>query len=240
MAMSPLDTPAVRAALARFRPQRSIRRRMLAPVVVELCKILIQRLNHLESHNVEAFERAHALDRPLLTFSNHTSLFDDPWLVATFSGRNWDQARWCAIDALNFFSNPLSARFFSAGKGVPIVRGAGIEQPGMSFLEERLREGEWVNIFPEGTRSRDPRNLAQLKTGMATLIKRTRPVLLPFHHTGMEKVLPIGTRWPRFGNQIRLKFGESVDSDDGLADQSEEAITAWAEAQLLALQNSWT
>ena len=236
---TPPDPTRVRAALGRFRPQRSIRRRMLAPVVVSLCRVLIEGLNKLETHNKAAFTAAHDAGRPLITFSNHVSLFDDPWLVATFSGFDWDRARWCATDAINFFDHPLAARFFSAGKGVPIVRGAGLDQLGMHFLEDRLNDGDWVHIFPEGGRSRDPRQLRPLKSGMGHLIERTRPLLVPFHHRGMENILPIGTVVPRIGQRVQLRFGDVTDSNDGLADQGREAITAWAERQLLDLQGQW-
>lgn len=229
--------PAEAAAVERWSPDPSLLRRVGTPLVVWTCRLLIQRLNHLETFNVEAFQQAHALDRPLLTFSNHTSLFDDPWLVATFAPTSWDDNRWCATDALNFFSHPLTARFFSFGRGVPIVRGAGLNQPGFDFLIERLRGGDWVHIFPEGGRSRNPEHLrTPLKTGLGYLVKQTRPLLLPFHHTGMERILPIGARFPRFGERVRLAFGELHDSDEGLADQSAAAITQWAQDRLLELE----
>jgi monolysocardiolipin acyltransferase len=225
------------AALGRWRPQRSIRRRLAAKIIVAMSRYLVEKLNTLEVENRESFDQARSMGRALITFSNHVSLFDDPWLVAAFSGSRWDDARWCATDALNFFGNPFSARLFSAGKGVPIVRGAGLDQPGMHFLEERLRDGDWVHIFPEGGRSRDPKQLrTPLKTGFAHLVKKTRPVVIPFHHTGMENVLPIGTRWPRTGNELTVRFGEWVDTAEGLADQSIEAITSWAEDRLLELE----
>ena len=36
---------------------------------------------------------------------------------------------------------------------LPVQRGGGMRQPGMQAAEQRLRDGEWVHIFPEGTRS---------------------------------------------------------------------------------------
>lgn len=225
------------AAVARFSPEPSLAKRLGTPLVVHACRALVARLNHLETFDEHHFHRARALDRPLLTFSNHVSLFDDPWLVATFAPTTWDDNRWCATDALNFFSNPITARFFSFGRGVPIVRGAGLDQPGFDFLAARLNDGDWVHIFPEGGRSRDPGNLrTPLKAGIGHLVARTRPLLLPFHHTGMGDILPIGARLPRVGKRVRLRFGEVHDSDSGLADGSPAEITAWAEARLLELE----
>jgi len=220
-----------------YRAEPSVGRRALLLVTLPTCRLLIRVLNRLELVGLDRFEAARASARGLLTFSNHVSLFDDPWLPGAVVRGNWESMRWCATDDVNFFTHPLSRRFFSAGKGVPIVRGAGLDQPGMHFLEDRLRHGDWVHIFPEGGRSRTPRALrTPLKTGMAHLVQATRPLLLPYHHWGMEKVLPIGTAMPRFGHRLQMRFGEVTDSAQGLADESVEAITAWAEEQLLGLQ----
>ena len=37
---------------------------------------------------------------------------------------------------------------------LPVERGAGLQQAGMQAAEARLDAGDWVHIFPEGTRSR--------------------------------------------------------------------------------------
>jgi monolysocardiolipin acyltransferase len=233
----PMNTDRVRAALGRWNPEPSLARRLGAPLVVGACRVLIQVLNRLDVQNRERFVEASHAGRPLITFSNHTSLFDDPWLVSTFSSIRWDETRWCATDALNFFDNALSARFFSFGRGVPIVRGMGVDQMGMHFLADRLKSGDWVHIFPEGSRSRTPGELSlPLKTGMGHLVKASRPLLLPFHHTGMETILPIGSSIPRMGKRVGLRFGEVFDSDTDLADRSVEEITDWATERLTELQ----
>lgn len=234
-------TPRARAAVGRFDPRRTVVRRLMAPPVSLACRGLMQVLNTLEIHHgerlYEAQHRAREEGRGLLTFSNHVSLFDDPWLMACLCRPWWDDVRWIATDALNFFDHPLTAWFFGAGKGVPIVRGAGVDQPGMRFLAERLRAGEWVHVFPEGTRSREPeRVLTPLKSGLANLVRDGRPLLLPFHHRGMEKVLPIGARWPRVGQVVSVRFGRVTDSAPELCARPLPEITAWAQEELLALE----
>ena len=37
---------------------------------------------------------------------------------------------------------------------LPVERGAGLSQFGMRVAQGRLAAGDWVHIFPEGTRSR--------------------------------------------------------------------------------------
>ena len=46
---------------------------------------------------------------------------------------------------------------------LPVERGRGMDQPGMRAAEQRLAAGDWVHIFPEGTRSPDGRSLGQLR-----------------------------------------------------------------------------
>ena len=197
----------------------------------------IMGLNRVVLHGAERFEQARRSERGLLTFSNHVSLFDDPLLTACFSRARFRDVRWIAADALNFFGDPLRAALFNTGRAVPIVRGVGVEQPGMRFLTQRLRAGDWVHVFPEGGRTRDPQaDLRRpFKQGMAHLIHSAHPLLLPFRHRGMHDVLPIGARLPRTGRPVDVRFGAITDSRETLAAQDVEAITRWAEDTLSAL-----
>lgn len=196
---------------------------------------------HVEGREIldRAKVRARAEGRGLLTFSNHVSLFDDPLLTACISDHSWHPLRWIATDALNFFDTPLKARIFSSGKCVPVIRGAGFEQPGMQFLAERLAEGEWIHVFPEGGRTRHPEARLQLpfKPGFARLVKETSPLVVPYYHRGMEQVLPIGAKLPAFGKSVSLLFGPCTDTAGDLAERPVEEITAWTQAQLAALQD---
>jgi monolysocardiolipin acyltransferase len=176
-------------------------------------------MNALEIEGMERFERLRrdrGRDRGLLTYSNHVSLFDDPILVSNFSLPRYEEIRWTATDAINFFGSRPKAWLFTAGKGVPIVRGAGINQTGFHFLRERLAEGAWVQIFPEGGRTRDPQALMRgsFKAGIGRLMAEARPLVLPWYHYGMHEVLPVGAKLPRRGHPVRVVFGEALDCDD--------------------------
>jgi monolysocardiolipin acyltransferase len=234
-------SPEALAAVARFDPSPGPASQLAASAVALASRFVMQGLNRVDLHDRHRFEAARAQQRAgrgLLTFSNHVGLFDDPWLLACFQGPEWEGLRWVTADALNFFDTRLKAAVFSAGKAVPILRGAGVDQPGMTFLAERLRAGEWVHIFPEGGRSRRPEGRLRrpLKPGLAHLVLQTRPLLLGFHHRGMHEVLPIGARLPRIGRRVTLRFGEPFATHDGLADQGVEAIMSRVEQELLGLE----
>ena len=226
------------AAVARFHPVSSMKNRVLAHIVAKASEAWMRGLNRVSIIGVEQLDDARQHGKGVLTFSNHVSLFDDPLLTSCLSRSEWSQLRWITADALNFYGTSLKAAVFNAGKCVPIVRGAGVQQPGMAFLVERLRIGDWVHIFPEGGRSRRADQSLQLplKTGFAELVRASSPIVVPFHHQGMGALLPIGGRLPRVAKRITVRFGEAVASDAGLARRPIEAITAWAADQLLALQ----
>lgn len=231
-------SPSDRRAVARFDPRPSRFRRMLCETIAILSRGVMRGLNHLENPCEESLATALSRGRGLITFSNHVSFFDDPFLTACLGRPRWEKLRWVGADAHNFFGSWLKGVIFNAGKCVPIVRGAGIDQPGMRFLQERLTAGEWVHLFPEGGRTRDPDGLLRLpfKSGLARMVRASRPLLLPFLHHGMREVLPIGAWLPRAGRRVVLKWGSLEDSSAGLADESEDAITRWAETTLAGMQ----
>lgn len=182
--------------------------------VIYISKFIMQILNRVEIHNQEAFQKlANRNGRGLLTYSNHNCLFDDPFLLSLTAPVSIVRQRHIAADAQNFFSTKISGIIFSQGQCIPIVRGAGMNQPGFDYLKKVLREGGWVHIFPEGTRNRNPENGIQsgFTQGIAHLILDSKPIVLPFYHQYMEKVLPVGGRFPRIGKKVRLVFGESLD-----------------------------
>jgi len=200
-------------AVGRWHPGQRWYHPAMARVVILLSRCVMTRMNRLE---IDGRERLELLlthrSRGLITYSNHVSILDDPLLVSNLRLPPYREVRWIAADALNIFGNAPLAWLFTAGKAVPIMRGAGLDQPGLRFLNERLLDGAWVHIFPEGGRTRDPAALMQptLKLGLAALILDTSPLVLPFYHYGMHKVLPLGGKFPRRGHTVRLLIGEPL------------------------------
>eukprot|EP00753_Platysulcus_tardus_P006914 PLAT14688.2.p2 GENE.PLAT14688.2~~PLAT14688.2.p2 ORF type:complete len:206 (+),score=74.43 PLAT14688.2:392-1009(+) len=128
--------------------------------------------------------------------------------------------RWvfCATDRC--FFNPVLASFVEAGKAMPLERGAGIKQPGMDDAVHKLARGDWVQLFPEGTRTYDG-SVGRCRAGVGRLVAEAEPtpVILPFVHVGMERVLGRGQSNPfSFGKRVDVLIGEPIEVDDILAD----------------------
>lgn len=80
-------------------------------------------------------------------------------------------------------------------------------QPGLAAAEERLRAGDWVHIFPEGTRSRDGK-MGPVRKGVGRLVaacSEADPLIVPFVHSGMEEVLPKGSLLPKTSKEVCSK-----------------------------------
>lgn len=99
---------------------------------------------------------------------------------------------------------------FRAAKVLPVVRGGGLAQPGMAAAESRLAAGDWVHIFPEGTRSPDGVSLGAVRKGVGRLVasvpeEAPPPLVVPFVHRGMEGVLPRGAVLPATGQKVGVR-----------------------------------
>ncbi len=124
-----------------------------------------------------------------LVCSNHQSFFD-PMLVGMGFRRR-----------LNYLARKTLFRFcvfrwlIEFLDAIPIDREGG----GLGGLKEtlkRLKRGELVLIFPEGTRTRDG-EVAALKPGFVALARRSKTPLLPVAVDGAYDAWPREAKFPR-------------------------------------------
>ncbi|CAG8585534.1 1652_t:CDS:2 [Paraglomus occultum] len=123
------------------------------------------------------------------------------------------------------FTNPALSYFFSLGRVVPTVRGAGIHQPAMNYALDRLNDGEWVHIFPEG-KVNQTASLIRFKWGIGRLLMETHnlPIVVPLWHKGLEDVMPEerdNPFIPLIGKDIKILFGDPIDLKELLAELQE-------------------
>jgi len=185
-----------------------------------LSKFWIKGLNTTSIYNGEVWlgsiENREA-GKGLVTVCNHVSTVDDPLLFGLLPPRllaNRELMRWGLGASDVCFTKQSHGTFFALGKIVPVVRGEGVYQKGMNMLLDKLNEGDWVHIFPEG-KVNIKQEWMRLKWGVGRLIAEAQipPLLLPFWHEGLSDVLPLKKPYrPRIGHQVTVVFGDVIDT----------------------------
>ena len=137
----------------------------------------------------------------VLVVSNHQSHFDPP-LVGIGCPRRMN---YVARETLFRFA-PFGWLIHSVG-AIPIDR-EGIGLGGIKESLRRLKRGEMVLIFPEGTRSRDG-EIAPFRPGFTALAVRSGAAILPVAIDGAFQVWP---RWRKFPGRgrIRVRYGVPI------------------------------
>ncbi len=159
--------------------------------------------------------------RNTLYLSNHQTMIDSflvgtvltmPKLILRPSLIPWHPAA-----SENFFGNRVLAWFSARWKCIPVRRGQR-DFEALSRMSEALSEGTML-IYPEGTRSRTG-EIGQGRPGTGKLIHDTRAVCVPIRIRGMDRVLPVGSRFPRIFQRIEVTIGEPVAFGDLLSEPS--------------------
>lgn len=91
----------------------------------------------------------------------------------------------------------------------PVNRG-GADRNAIETATDFLKAGDWVGIFPEGTRSEDPDALGEAHGGAAFIAMRAGVPVVPAAFVGTENVLPKGKKLPRL-RRVTIVFGGPVD-----------------------------
>lgn len=163
-----------------------------------------------------------------LVCSNHQS-FLDPLLLGALCDRR-----------MNYMAreNLFKSRFFGAlirwYDAIP-VRRDGMSITGLKETLKRLKRGELVVIFPEGTRTTDG-EVAQLKSGFCMLARKAKVPLVPVAITGAYDVWPKGKTLPRLA-RVCLEAGEAIPAET-VAALDDDALVALVQERIQACFDS--
>lgn len=165
-------------------------------------------------------------DPNTLLLSNHQSMIDS-WLVgiAAYYPQSWWKPHlvpWNPAAEENFFDSRLLALLSDLWRAIPIKEGRR-DIKALYRMTRALRDGVMI-LFPEGTRTRDG-SIGEGRAGAGLVTLGTHPTVVPVTIDGMNRVLPVGRRFPRFGEEVYVYFGEPVDYSD-LVDRPRSKETA--------------
>jgi len=135
--------------------------------------------------------------------ANHMSYLDPPLIGAALKRR----ATYMAKEGL--FNIPLIGSFIRA-YSLPVKRG----RPQPSIIKDivkRLKNGELIVIFPEGSRSMDG-SITDAKRGIGVISAMSKATVVPTLLMGTEKALPVGAKFLK-PSKIRVIFGTPVKVD---------------------------
>lgn len=184
-------------------------------VVARLATVLLLRMRCKGRRHIPA-------SGPALVCANHQSVLDPPLIGLAFDRRLNYLAR------RSLFKSRLFAAFIEFLDAIPIDRdGSGLG--GLKETLRRLKRGEMVLIFPEGTRTRDG-EVSPLKPGFVSVARRSRAPLLPVGLDGAFDVLPTGAVLPR-PTVVHLVIGEAI-SPEQAAELDDDALVAELEARI--------
>jgi 1-acyl-sn-glycerol-3-phosphate acyltransferase len=172
--------------------------------------------------------REHIPKGPMLVCSNHQSHLD-PVLVGLAC---YDPITYLARDTL--FKGWFAKLIVYMG-AIPIQRD-GLGFAGVKKTLERLKIGEKVLVFPEGTRSPDGQ-LHPFKGGLALIARRAKVPLLPMAIAGAYEAWPRRQKLPMprtiqmvVGPVIPLEVVQSLDDEQLTALLQSEIEKCWQAA----------
>lgn len=160
----------------------------------------------------------------VLVCSNHQSYLDPILLGLVFQ-------RHC-----NYLARETLFRFGPFGRMIDFVDAIPLDREGggLRGLKEtlkRLKRGEMVLIFPEGTRCSDGK-ISPLKPGFLVLARRSGAALLPMALDGAFDAWPRRAWFPR-PDVVCVCIGEPISADTAKT-LSDEQLLAVVESRILA------
>ncbi len=143
--------------------------------------------------------RMHHRDRvpvhgPVILVSNHQS-FMDPVIVSVGLQR---EASYMARDSL--FHQPMFKRLIESLNAYPVKRNTA-DIGAIKESLRRLKQGQCVVLFPEGTRTPDGR-IGPMLPGLGAIARKARVPIVPTLIDGLAQAWPRDRKFPRPGNVI--------------------------------------
>ncbi len=177
------------------------------------------------SYEIQGTE--HIGEQPAIVFSKHQSTWETVALQHIFPRQVWVAKR-------ELMSIPIFGWGLALMKTIAIDRGSGRAAVAQLVARgrERMDEGNWVVIFPEGTRI-PPGRKGRYRIGGAVLAEQTGYPIIPVAHNA-------GEYWPRRSfikrpGVIQVRIGPPIRGDGKTAQQILDEAANWIEGQMVEI-----
>jgi len=177
--------------------QRSFAKRVWYDSLRIICRLFFLAVYRIRCEGREHLPR----DGGALVLSNHQSHFD-PVLVGLGCDRRMNY-----LARQTLFRFPPFRWLIYSLDAIPIDR-EGLGLNGLKETLRRIKRGEMVLMFPEGTRTPDG-EVHPLKPGFSALARRLDVPLVPVAVEGAFDAWPRTSAFPR-GGRIRVEYGEPI------------------------------
>jgi len=181
--------------------QRSLAKRIWYRVlqrILQLTGVAAYRVRYSGVENIPA-------EGALLVLANHQSYLDPP-LIGIGSPRRMNYMARATL----FDFAPL-AWLISSVDAIPIDQ-EGIALSGIKESLRRLKWGELLLVFPEGSRTPDGQ-IKPFLPGFTTLAVRSRSSILPVAIEGAYDAWPCWRKFPRLGT-IHVHYGKPISAEE--------------------------
>lgn len=170
-------------------------------------------------------------DSPSVLMIKHSSVFEVYAQVIAFPQTSWVLKR-------ELFWIPFFGWGLLALKPIAINRKAGRTAVKQVIQQgrERLREGLWVTVFPEGTRM-PPGQTRKYGVSGAALAQEAGVSIVPVAHNA-------GDFWPRRGfikrpGRIRFCIGPPIDASTQPPKETNAIVQAWVEGKMAEISSAY-
>ncbi|KAG8997372.1 hypothetical protein FRB93_000376 [Tulasnella sp. JGI-2019a] len=185
---------------------------------------------------LDALAEENRVGRGVITVSNHISVLDDPLMWGILPWHYYlssRKTRWTLGASDIIFTNKIFSHILRNGQVIETFRGDGIHQKAVDLSIEKLNQGDWIHIFPEGkvnqVRSNPNGGLLRFKWGVAHMMLKSKatPRVIPMYLEGFDDIMPSDRGFPRFiprfGKRLRITFGDP----SGVTEQVLAVQEAW-------------
>lgn len=141
------------------------------------------------------------LDGAVMLACNHQSFLDPPMATCVLPR----ECHYLARDTL--FRNPLFGRLISAMNAFPVKRG----EADIGAVKEtlrRLKAGNVVTVFPEGTRTIDG-TIGPINPNSISIARKANATIVPTLVDGAFEAYPRTAKLPHFG-RIYISYGKPI------------------------------